>query len=767
MEFYSKSDLENDSEEELLVKLKDSWGYDQSEPLEVYGTLREIVPLSGFSFYVLDSIKHIRSNENLNFPLSYEPSVQSVFVGDPSKFNLKDYKCGDIAKARVTFSPPEEREKHNNPFDLMTTALDGLIQIDGEDGFDFSKSTIKLHEINNDQYLESYIYNLHLKKASKAIERSIKIKESELEKQLNQKKLEVNDELKILEDDLSNKRSELEAQIESKELEISILKEKIVNEENNLRSSNTQLKSELSNLESQRDKAISELSEIRESVSNAQATLEKSKTEYFKFIENLEQNMASLNETIEQKTEALLQLGLIEQEDINNLLLRYDSSEVRDGHSFEEVFNSNYVNTIEYIQAYLWNKGIVYKQSVLKDYLALLMSNDLIVLAGDSGSGKTNLVKSFAKAVGGEAIIIPVKPNWTSAEDLLGYYNPLESSYLSTKFLDALIEAQKNPQIPYFICLDEMNLARVEYYFADFLSLLEERDEQPVLQLFSSTEGDVLASELSNFVSLVNDTSIKVKKDEITSFIDVLTDEDFNSKLHEVCGFKDGESLLKYHSSLKKMINSFLNTPSSISLPKNVRIIGAINVDETTHYLSPKILDRAHVMKFSSPLLQDWDAIESEVMEFDIDISKPVIFDISDLGERKPYPEFDRGSELVQILISFVRDYLNPLGIEFGLRTIRQALNYSETLKLFEFSDQVILNNIILHKILPKMLFDAEKNVNDTLTRKDILNQFLDEVRGQLNNLPEADISTNSVSEFEKIIEDAKSNDWVVNYWAR
>lgn len=739
MEVYSKSDLENDSEEKLLEKLKDAWDYDQAEALEVYGTLREILPLSGFSFYVLDSITHIRSNEVLKFPLSYEPSVQSVFVGDPSKFSLKDYKSGDIAKARVTFSPPEEREKHNNPFDLMTTALDGLISIDQEDEvFDFSKSTLHFSQVNNDTYLEEYLYNLHLKKALKEIDRSVNVKKAEVERQLEQRKLEINKEI-----------------------------EELTKEEGLLKSNSENINSEISLLASERDKSISELNEIRESVSSTQVTLEKSKSEYFKFIENLEQNMASLNEIVEQKSEALLQLGLIEQEDINNLLLRYDSSEVREGHSFEEVFSSNYVDAIEYIQAYLWNKGIVYKQSVLKDYLALLMSNDLIVLAGDSGSGKTNLVKSFAKAVGGEAIIIPVKPNWTSAEDLLGYYNPLESSYLSTKFLDALIEAQKNPHIPYFICLDEMNLARVEYYFADFLSLLEERDEQPVIQLFSSTEGNVLASELGNFISLVNDTSIKVKKDEITSFIDVLTDEDFNSKLHEVCGFKDGESLLKYHSSLKKMINSFLNTPSSISLPKNVRIIGAINVDETTHYLSPKILDRAHVMKFSSPLLQDWDAIESEVMEFDIDISKPVIFDISNLGERKPYPEFDRKSELVQTLISLVRDYLNPLGIEFGLRTIRQALNYSEALKLFELSDQVILNNIILHKILPKMLFDGEKNVNDTLTRKDILNQFLDEVRRQLNNLPETDISTNSVLEFEKIIEDAKSNDWVVNYWAR
>ena len=100
MEVYSKSDLENDSEEKLLEKLKDAWDYDQAEALEVYGTLREILPLSGFSFYVLDSITHIRSNEVLKFPLSYEPSVQSVFVGDPSKFSLKDYKSGDIAKAQ-------------------------------------------------------------------------------------------------------------------------------------------------------------------------------------------------------------------------------------------------------------------------------------------------------------------------------------------------------------------------------------------------------------------------------------------------------------------------------------------------------------------------------------------------------------------------------------------------------------------------------------------------------------------------------------------
>ena len=109
---------------------------------------------------------------------------------------------------------------------------------------------------------------------------------------------------------------------------------------------------------------------------------------------------------------------------------------------------------------------------------------------------QNKLVQSFAKAIGGVSKIIPVKPNWTSSEDLLGYYNPLEKKYLATPFLEALIEAKQNPDIPYFICLDEMNLARVEYYFADFLSKLEERNEQPTIQLYSDDEAAHVLAEL-------------------------------------------------------------------------------------------------------------------------------------------------------------------------------------------------------------------------------------------------------------------------------
>jgi 5-methylcytosine-specific restriction endonuclease McrBC GTP-binding regulatory subunit McrB len=118
---------------------------------------------------------------------------------------------------------------------------------------------------------------------------------------------------------------------------------------------------------------------------------------------------------------------------------------------------------------------MLFSQAQLRDLLALLRTHDLIVLAGDSGSGKTSLVRGVAEAIGGVCTVVPVKPNWTGPEDLLGYYNPIERRFLPTPFLKALLDAARAPQVLHLIVLDEMNLARVEHYFADFLSRLEER----------------------------------------------------------------------------------------------------------------------------------------------------------------------------------------------------------------------------------------------------------------------------------------------------
>jgi 5-methylcytosine-specific restriction endonuclease McrBC GTP-binding regulatory subunit McrB len=319
------------------------------------------------------------------------------------------------------------------------------------------------------------------------------------------------------------------------------------------------------------------------------------------------------------------------------------------------------------------------------------------------------------------------------------------------------------------VLLDEMNLARVEYYFADFLSHLEERSEWPVIPLFSDTEAQHLMSEAKNFLSLISDVKQKLDDTKAISFLDLLRDDALNAKLHEMCGFGEGESLLKYHAYLRRLFSSYLTTPSRLVFPANVRVIGAINVDETTHYLSPKILDRAHVMRFSSPLLSDWDSIEAEIADFaafDIDINLPVLLKPENFGVRKPYPQFNRKAKLVNTLIEIVRDYLEPLGIEFGLRTVRQAQNYEEALRTFGASDELILNNIVLHKILPKLMFDGEKIVNGEITRTDILKQFKDKLAQTIKTLHESD-EANCMIELDRLLKNAEANDWVFNYWSR
>jgi energy-coupling factor transporter ATP-binding protein EcfA2 len=307
--------------------------------------------------------------------------------------------------------------------------------------------------------------------------------------------------------------------------------------------------------------------------------------------------LEKLRAFIKDKADNLLNLEFIDQEEYDNLLMiQSDKKSDEKFVDFEQDLLGDKQTAISHIQAYLFEQDIIYPRYIIEDFFALIQTNDLIILAGESGSGKTNLIKSFAKAIGGKSFIIPVKPNWTSSEDLLGYYNPLEKKYLSTPFLEALLEAKDNPTIPYFICLDEMNLARVEYYFADFLSLLEERGEQPEIKLYSEDESSHILSEFKNIMDTIEYTKEKYKKKNIVNFIKLLQDEDINKELTRVFGFSDKDSLIKYHTDLRRMLGAILNTPSSIIFPKNVRIIGAINIDETTHYLSPKILDRAHII---------------------------------------------------------------------------------------------------------------------------------------------------------------------------
>jgi hypothetical protein len=142
------------------------------------------------------------------------------------------------------------------------------------------------------------------------------------------------------------------------------------------------------------------------------------------------------------------------------------------------------------VEAFLNRAGFTYPPLTVRNYYVALKTKPFALLCGISGTGKTRLTHLFADALTGDTRhqyrLIPVRPDWTDSTPLLGYRNLLagtEGQYVSTRFLDFLRLASlpENAERAYFLCLDEMNLARVEHYFAEFLSAMEAPEREIAL----------------------------------------------------------------------------------------------------------------------------------------------------------------------------------------------------------------------------------------------------------------------------------------------
>jgi hypothetical protein len=480
-----------------------------------------------------------------------------------------------------------------------------------------------------------------------------------------------------------------------------------------------------------------------------------------------EQALEAVRESIRSEQRRLVALSLIDEADLEALLPEREARDARIGHDFQNDLGGDFALLASFIQARLWKKEMLISNAQLRDFLALIRTHDLVVLAGDSGAGKTSLVRHVAESIGGRFTIIPVKPNWTGPEDLLGYYNPIERSYQATPFLLALQAAAREPDVPHFICLDEMNLARVEHYFADFLSLLENRSDSPVISLYTADEERHTVVEHGLFLAIEAEARARAGLPETATLEDLLKDEQANRMLHQLGGFQDAESVLLHHARLRRALAALIRTPTSLRFPQNVRIVGAINIDETTHYLSPKVLDRVHVLRFRNPVLTDWDALEGEVEKFELDIDLPIRLTARDLGSREDYPSFDRTDRNATFLAGLARQQLDPLGVEFGLRAIRQAMGYIRQAEIVGIEEKAALNNVILHKILPKLMLDTARKGSDGRNRRDILIALRDELSASLAGLEPGACTESCVDALDRLIAAAEGNNGIANYWLR
>lgn len=136
---------------------------------------------------------------------------------------------------------------------------------------------------------------------------------------------------------------------------------------------------------------------------------------------------------------------------------------------------------IDYVQAFgVQEKQLYYSANVIRKFVAGLASTKLMILQGLSGTGKSSLPQMFTEAISGHCELIPVQPSWRDRNELLGFDNDFTKKFKETPFTKAIYRAgmPSERSTPWIVVLDEMNLARIEYYFADFLAVLEKKNTQ-------------------------------------------------------------------------------------------------------------------------------------------------------------------------------------------------------------------------------------------------------------------------------------------------
>ena len=345
-------------------------------------------------------------------------------------------------------------------------------------------------------------------------------------------------------------------------------------------------------------------------------------------------------------------------------------------------------------------------------FTAAIKSKPFLLLAGISGTGKSRIVREFAfkscpeylqdkdGTTPGNYCMIEVKPNWHDSTELLGYYSRLGSKpgYQFTKFVKFLVKAKMYPNVPFFVCLDEMNLAPVEQYFAEILSILETR------KVVIGEDGNKTIK-----TEAIIDAEHFKALGKIGGFAPNFTDRDIYMKLYDIDTESNIDEAVGKRTDLKT---------EGLTLPDNVVIIGTVNMDDTTHQFSRKVIDRAMTIEMNGGNLrnmfggsknleylpnkeqQKWQnafirryVTADEVLEAHSDVAKELV-------EKLPaqLEEINKALKGTPFEVSY--RVLNELTIMVGVML-------DEGMELDDAIAQSV-NNILLMKILPRIEGDAE-----------------------------------------------------------
>ena len=337
-------------------------------------------------------------------------------------------------------------------------------------------------------------------------------------------------------------------------------------------------------------------------------------------------------------------------------------------------------------------------------YLSALRTKPFMLLAGISGTGKSRIVRKLAQATVTKEIqlkynekfvsenfdeekwelhrpenfeLIQVKPNWHNSMDVIGYLSNMNGAhYEFTLFVKFIVKAWCNPTVPFFLCLDEMNLAPVEEYFAEFLSAIESRG-------FENGE-------------YMTDPIIK-PFDEFGNGVSVSMINSLNDSLKEAMG-SDVENHLR---------------TKGLTLPPNLIVIGTVNMDETTFSFSRKVLDRAMSIEMNevnyNSFLDDAtdDELKAIVEEFGEELNELLVK--RHIHAKEVVADLDKASDVIKYLET-INNLLEGTPFKLGYRAANEALIYLQSTIDFGMNNFAqAMDNFTLMKILSRIEGDESK----------------------------------------------------------
>lgn len=383
-------------------------------------------------------------------------------------------------------------------------------------------------------------------------------------------------------------------------------------------------------------------------------------------------------------------------------------------------------------------------KSTYRPYITAIKSKPFLLLAGISGTGKSRIVRELARACWEEGTeeykahkpknfeMVQVKPNWHDSSELIGYVSRVSGKpeFIAGDFLKFVAKAWENLDVPHFLCLDEMNLAPVEQYFAEYLSVVESRK--------CTEDGTIMTDSIFKpEYKIDNDTGEKIYAEWYDNLVKDLLRDCSIEKLHALTTqFKE----------------------DGISIPQNLIVVGTVNMDETTFSFSRKVLDRAMTIEMNEVDLKG--GLEKRHEQIG-KLGKAELIGMAVEGV-DVYKSKEEVCDKVITYLQKINDKLEGTPFKVAYRTrnefllyVVNNLPYKQEGKSEDFVIQRALDEITSMKVLSRIEGD------ETKVSRTFLNSLEEVIRTALPEISvENSVSLKKLTEMKKRLESGYTSFW-------